>query len=340
MFYLLFILVLPVVAFLCCLIAFRSTIKQNWHYFALPAAITLLFLVRFLDNSTTIIQKDANLLQIPFLMSYRDSILNFSQPPLWNPYLWSGTANLAHPLAHVFHPLMFLALLMPIYPAFNLIVGLNIFLCAAFMFLLVKELGQAGGVALVAAVVYAFNEFTLDRLGALTGPGVEYLYSYAVLPLAMALLLRALKTKSYYYAVLFGTALVFIFAGNANLLYYSVFMFALVIGYALVTAPSRSNVVFQLTCLPLGLLVFALVGAVELIPFIEFQQVTADNRLHNAVSGYRMLGISLGSLSWQLELAGLFFAPHQKPASGLRYPGGFYRAAAGGAVTPAVTRQR
>ncbi len=62
--------------------------------------------------------------------------------------------------------------------------------CVA-MLLFMREAGQGRLVALVSAVVYGFNEFTLDRIGAVTGPGIEYLYSLAFVPLVLACLLRA-----------------------------------------------------------------------------------------------------------------------------------------------------
>lgn len=177
MFYLLIVVLVPLVGFICCILPFRLVIDENRTHFVLLATLPLLFLSRFIIGSITIIQKDANLLQIPFLTSYRDLILSFRQLPLWNPYLWGGMANLAHPLSHVFHPTVFLSLLMPVHKALNLSFSLALFFSASFMFLFMRELGQHTGVALVSAVVYAFNEFTLDRLGAVAGPGIEYLYS-------------------------------------------------------------------------------------------------------------------------------------------------------------------
>jgi hypothetical protein len=303
--YLLIAVFAPSVSLICCILPFRLVISKNRRYFTLLAVLTLLFLSRFVIGHATIIQMDANILQIPFLMSYRDSILSFLQLPLWNPYLWSGMANLAHPLSHTFHPTVFLSLLLPAHKAFNLSLLLAFFFSSSFMFLLMRELGQDNGVALISSVVYAFNEFTLDRLGSPSGPGIEYLYSYSIVPLSLALLLRAFKTRRYFYAILSGLSLAFVMNGNPNLLYYTILLCLVLLAYVVVTSPLRSGIRFKIAALLIGLVVLVLVNSIELIPFFEFQQLSSGQRLHLAPGGWRMEGIA-----WT-QLSGLFL-PHMK----------------------------
>jgi hypothetical protein len=305
MFYLIAVVLLPIVGFICCILPFRRLIRENLAYLGVLGILVLLFLSPLVIGTNAIVQKDANLLQIPFFMSYRDSIRGFLQLPLWNPYLWSGMPNLAHPLSHVFHPTVFLSLVFPAYRAFNLSLLLAVFFSASFMFLLVRELGQPGGVALVSSVTYAFNEFTLHRLGSSTGPGVEYLYSYSAVPLSLALLLRAVKTRRHrcLHTILFGLSLAFVMNGNPNQLYYCILLCGVLLAYAIIARPSDGDVGFKIGVLPIGLVVLSLVNAVELIPYLEFQQISAGRRLHIDLSGWRMQGIR-----WS-QLPGLFL-PH------------------------------
>ena len=288
---------LPLAGLILCILPFRRAIRADWRYLVLLAIPPLLFLFRYLIGTTTIVQKDANLLQIPFFMSYRDSILGFGQSPLWNPYVWSGIPNLAHPLSHVFHPTAFLSLLMPVHKAFNLSLVLMLFFAECVMFLLMRELGQPSGAALVSAIVYAFNEFTLDRLGAWDGPGVEYLYSYAMLPLSLTLLLRTFKTKDYSLAALFGLSLAFVMNGNPSLLYYGILLCLVVLASACAIRSRWRSVPFKIGALLAGLALLVLVDSIELIPFLELQRNAGAARLHEDIlSGWRMAGISLPQL--------------------------------------------
>jgi hypothetical protein len=247
MFYLAMVVLLPIAGFVCCILPFRRVVRENAGHFILLGILALVFLSRLVIGTSAIVQKDANLLQIPFFMSYRDAMRRYLQLPLWNPYLWSGTVNLARPLSHVFHPTIFLSLLFPAYKAFNLSLLLAVFFSGAFMFLFVKELGQPGGVALVSPVAYAFNEFTLDRLGSSSGPGVEYIYSYSVIPLSLALLLRAIHTRRhrFLHASLLGLSLAFVMNGYPNPLYYGIMLGAVLLGYAVVACPSDRDIGFK-----------------------------------------------------------------------------------------------
>jgi hypothetical protein len=82
MFYLVVVVLLPLVAFVCCLFPFRRALTADRYTLGFLGAITFGFLLLALGGVRTVIQEDVNLLQLPFLMSYRDSLLDFRQPPL------------------------------------------------------------------------------------------------------------------------------------------------------------------------------------------------------------------------------------------------------------------
>lgn len=294
---------LPILALVCSVFPFRRTILAGKGHLITLGVFAIVFMGRLLFQTETIVQKDANLLQIPFLQNYRTSILTYGQPPLWDPHLWLGMPSLAHPLFHAFSPVTFLCLLLPVHAAFNGILCLMIFFSCSTMFLLARELGQESGMALVCAVVYGFNEFTLDRLGAATGPGVEYLYSYAFVPLSGALLVSAVRQRSCTRAILFGASLAFVLNGNPNLLYYTLLLcFICLICLAVVPRYSR-HAGFLLMALGLGVLALPLVDAMELLPFHELQGYVGASRLLDEAGGWRMEGAS-----WR-QVASLFL-PH------------------------------
>lgn len=309
MFYLILVVFIPLLAFLFCVSPFYSGIRESKRYFLLIAVWTMLFLNHLWVGSNTLVQMDALILQIPFLSNYRDSILLYGQLPLWNPYLWSGIASLAHPLSYVFHPTVFLFLLLPVYTAFNLTLLLMFFFSASFMFILMRELNQKHSVALISSVVYAFNEWTIQKIASPQSPGAEYIYSYAIIPLSLALLIRALKTRQYFYGIPFGLSLVFVMNGNPSMCYYGILLSAIFLVCPTIPSVNRKTIL-GIDILILGLAVFLLVDSIELLPFLEFQENASGTRLTQDVSRFRMREIS-----WT-QLPVLFLPSEKSPYFG------------------------
>ena len=57
MFYVLMVVVLPLVAFIGCLLPFRRVIRDSWCFFVILGVLTIWFLSRLFNGSNTIIQK-------------------------------------------------------------------------------------------------------------------------------------------------------------------------------------------------------------------------------------------------------------------------------------------
>lgn len=303
MFFVCMLAIFPPLLLAACLAPFRTFLSDSKKQILLLGVLTLVFVARFLFSGEIIVQKDANLLQIPFLLNYRESVWSNLEPPLWNSYLSLGVPSLAHPLYHVLHPTTSLALLLPVNHAFNAGLTLTLFLSCCTMFLFMRELGLGKSAGLVASVVYGFNEFTLDRLGAPDGPGVEYLYTYAVVPLSLALLLRAVSNRSVPLAVLFGVSLAFVLNGNPSLFYYGVLLLVVWSGCQCLLSPSRSRMTFTIVAFVVGILVLFLVDAVEVLPLRDLQSQPRVSGSSFGVAGWRIDGVSLGEL-------GNLFAPH------------------------------
>ena len=204
------------------------------------AAFSLAMLSGPLLNGETLAQKDANLLQVPFLQSHQLNMRVLHQPPLWNPSLWLGAPSLAHPLFTVFSPASLLTLVLPVPAAFAWGLFLVMFFSGMAMLLLARALGCGPGAGLVAAAAYAFGGFALGRVGAPTGPGIEYLHSFAFAPLALALALRAVDERRLAHAMPFGLSLLFVMNGNPNLLYYTAILCVTVLAGRVLVEPGKA----------------------------------------------------------------------------------------------------
>src|SRR5262245_59855258 len=108
----------PVAGLIGCLAPFRREIAASWKELLLLSCFSFVFLAGPLLSDEVIPQKDANLLQIPFLQTCQLSLDGRQQPPLWNPSLWLGMPALAHPLFSVVNPTAALALALPVQTAF------------------------------------------------------------------------------------------------------------------------------------------------------------------------------------------------------------------------------
>ncbi len=287
---------LPPLLLAACLAPFRGSLSRSKWLVAVLGLLAFLFTARFLLSGEVIIQKDANLLQLPFLINYREWALANRGPALWNPHNSLGGPSLAHPLSHVLHPTTALAVVLPVNLAFNIGLFFTLFLACCSMFLLARELSLREGAAFVAAVVYGFNEFTLDRLGAPAGPGVEYLYSFACMPLSLALLLRAVGHRSLPIGVLAGVSLAFVLNGNPSLFYYGLLLVGAWLACLCVTVATRARVTYTAVVFAAALLCLFLVNAVELLPLQDLRVQSVEAGAAVDIVGWRTDGVSVGEV--------------------------------------------
>ncbi|RJQ37733.1 hypothetical protein C4559_03290 [Candidatus Microgenomates bacterium] len=87
-----------------------------------------------------------------------DQIKNF-ELPLWNPYNFSGNTQLATYQSAVFHPLGLLFFILPQIDAYSLIIILQPFLSAVFMYFFLKEISLSRKASFFGAVTFAFSGF-------------------------------------------------------------------------------------------------------------------------------------------------------------------------------------
>jgi len=121
-------------------------------------------------------------------------------------------------------------------------------------------------------------------VGAPTGPGIEYLHSFAFAPLALALALRAVDESRLAHAMPFGLSLLFVMNGNPNLLYYTAILCVTVLAGRVLVEPGKAWL--ALATLAIGGAVMVLADGVELLPLYELVRLAGDSRLVSEASGW------------------------------------------------------
>ena len=136
--------------------------------------------------------------------------------PLWNPYQFCGTPFLANGQSAVLYPLNLVFVLFDAITAFTAYAALHLFLAAAFMYLLLRELGCREGGGIVGGICFAFCAFMVLWLELPTFVGAAIW-----LPLVLLLIHRAVEKRSTFYGMLAGAAQATAFlAGHFQIAFY------------------------------------------------------------------------------------------------------------------------
>src|SRR3989344_5807785 len=81
--------------------------------------------------------------------------------PIWNPYTFSGTPLLANYQSAVFYPLNILFFVFPFHLAWSLLIILQPFLAAIFMYLYLQRMHVSKNGSFIGGMVYAFCGFNM-----------------------------------------------------------------------------------------------------------------------------------------------------------------------------------
>jgi hypothetical protein len=136
--------------------------------------------------------------------------------PLWNPHQFCGTPFLANGQSAVLYPLNLVFLTFDPITAFTVYAALHLFLAAAFMYLLLRELGckELGGI--VGGITFAFCAFMVRWLELPTFVGAA-----VWLPLSLFLIHRAVERRSVFHGTLAGLVVALAFlAGHIQIAFY------------------------------------------------------------------------------------------------------------------------
>jgi len=129
------------------------------------------------------------------------SSIQQGQPPLWNPYLFSGLPFIANPQPSLFYPPMWLALLMPVTRALGLIAVLHLWLSGVGMYAWLRSEGASVVGALLGGAVLAFSGYFFVRMYA---GHLGVITTGAWLPLLLWVHRRAVERRSWKLAVVGG----------------------------------------------------------------------------------------------------------------------------------------
>jgi O-antigen/teichoic acid export membrane protein len=207
--------------------------------------------------------------------------LHKGQIPLWNPYVFAGVPFLAAGQHSALYPFSVLFYVLPIPQAYGYFTVLHLFLAALFMHIFVRTLGAGRLGATIAAITYAYSGFFIVSVDF---PMV--LAAATWLPLVLTLTELTIRSqeaegnRTLNIPSMLGLALVLgvqFLAGHAEMSYYVV----LVTGFYAICrlgamwwrSRETGRVIILALMLGSATALGALLGAVQLLPFLELARV-------------------------------------------------------------------
>jgi len=191
-----------------------------------------------------------------------DAVRHF-EPPLWNPYNFSGNVLLGTYQSAVFHPLSWLFFVLPQADAWSVVILLQPILASVAMYVFLTVLGFSVSARVTGALTYAFSGFFM------TWWQESYMFTYSSLslPLALSAIEMYLKTKRGLWLALVSLSLAASIVSGAFQMTFYVFAFTAVwILYRMRSAPNRLRLGVSL-CMAAG--VSVLLSAIHILPSID-----------------------------------------------------------------------
>ncbi len=204
-----------------------------------------------------------------------NSLHQFGQFPLWNPYLRTGFPYVADPFLHVYNPLVTIPVLaLGVWDGFKIALFLSFLAAALGCWWLGAVLGVGGLTRVWMGLMYAF-----------TGQGVarfiqgeyDFVLGFAWIPWAVACVLLAMRTRRPIHIVgaVLSLALIF-FSGNVYYAFHTATVMALLVLISVVSLDRRDGrlrprlrVDWLLVLVVIGVLVLGLT-AIQWLPLADF----------------------------------------------------------------------
>lgn len=234
-----------------------------------PSLLCVLCLIYFHDILTSrflFTERDLSIFFLPPRICWVDMIKG-AQIPLWNPYFYCGQPFLASLQPGVLYPLNLLLVLFPFDLAFNLIIVLHYFLAGVFTCLFIKTLKGSNTGALIGAIIFMLSGYLLSVHNLLT-----HLLSVVWLPLILLCYQNYLIKGSLRALVFTSVCLAMMFLGGGVEILYGTFILIFILlffpdpfGVGITPPPLKK----RLFSFGLVLMLFLLLSAVQLLPFLE-----------------------------------------------------------------------
>ncbi|GAB4458540.1 MAG: hypothetical protein Kow0031_38890 [Anaerolineae bacterium] len=216
----------------------------------------------------------------------RQTLLEYGQIPLWNPYYMGGVPLLANPQSRLLSPSFGLVLLFGVEAGLKLDIWLHVVISLWGAFLLARHFGLKTPGALVTALAFALNSMTALHLTV----GMTWFLAVAYLPWAFLCYLKTVDDLRYAPAAGLALALM-LFNGGAYPLPITLLFLAIYSALLLLFRERRFWSLVKAMAATLGFM--AGLGAIKLFPLLEFQ-------LTHPRFYYDYSGFSLSSLAYSL----------------------------------------
>lgn len=221
-----------------------------------------------------------------------ETLERYGQFPLWTPLILSGMPFMGNQLAMLFYPLNLVFLVLPLNVAFNLLFITHVFLAGVGLYLFARRaLGLSGMGAFVAALAFMFT----GKLAAhVAGGHVSMVGALAWLPWAFLFTHLALSKGDLLYSLLAGLALALQAATHTQILIYTAYA---LLAYSLCQMWASRRADRWLTqslkvLIPIPF-VFALLGAVQILPLVEMAPYSNRALSLSEASAYSLSPLTL-----------------------------------------------
>lgn len=185
------------------------------------------------------------------------------QPPLWNPYNFTGNTILATYQSALFHPLSFLYLVLPQIHAWSIIIVLQPILAFAAMYMFLSVIGMSKSARFFGSMTYAFSGFFVVWWE----EAFMFTYSALFLPVALSAVELYLTRKHTKWLVLLAASLALSVVSGAFQMTFYVYAFtAIWILYRTWHIPDKFRLLI-LFCISAA--ISFLLSAAHLLPSME-----------------------------------------------------------------------
>lgn len=266
-----------------------------------PALLFFTCLTYFHDILTSRLlftERDLSIYFLPPRIFWVDMVRD-CQVPLWNPYFYCGLPLLAALQPGVLYPLNILLVLLPFELGFNLIIVFHYFLAGVFTYFFIRTLNATDIGAFIGALTFMLSGYLLSVHNLL-----PHLLSVTWLPLILLFYQKYVKEGSLRPLIFASVCLTMMFLGGAVEILYGTFVVIFILLFFSdpfdvgLTPPTLKK---RILCFGLVVLLFLLVSAVQLLPFLEL-----------AFNSIRAGGLSYEeAITWSLNFEDLiqFFLP-------------------------------